>query len=72
MTEQFKLEIMVTPAPKSDGFVASSPQIKDLSAWGATIEYAVMEYCFGLHMHTEVMVENGRAFDREGAAASTR
>ena len=64
MADQFKLEIMVAPAPKGDGYLASSPQVKNLSAWGATIEYAVMEYCFNLHMHTEVLVEKGRTFNR--------
>ena len=62
MDDQFRLEVNVIP--EGDGFSASSPQIEGLSGWGPSIEYAVLEYCFALHLHTETMVEKGQTFSR--------
>jgi hypothetical protein len=62
MAEEFKLEINVVP--EADGFNASSPQIEGMNCWGPSIEYAVLEYCFALHLYTETLVEKDQTFAR--------
>ena len=58
-----RFEIIIALSADKDGYIASCPRIDSLTAWGPTVEYALCEFGFALHLFAETMVENGEAFD---------
>jgi predicted RNase H-like HicB family nuclease len=58
-----RFEIVVALSGDGDGYLASCPQIDSLTAWGPTVEYALYEFGFALHLFAESMIENGETLE---------
>jgi len=61
-TREKRFEIVVALSDDGDGYTASCPRIDSLTAWGPTVEYAIYEFGFALHLFAETMIENGEVF----------
>ncbi|WP_319525758.1 hypothetical protein [uncultured Desulfosarcina sp.] len=57
-----RFEIVIALSDDGDGYTASCPRIDGLTAWGPTVEYALCEFGFALHLFAETMIENGEVF----------
>jgi predicted RNase H-like HicB family nuclease/preprotein translocase subunit SecG len=57
-----RFEIVIALSDDGDGYTASCPRIDGLTARGSTIEYAIYEFGFALHLFTETMIENREVF----------
>jgi predicted RNase H-like HicB family nuclease len=57
-----RFEIVIALSDDKDGYIASCPHIDSLTAWGPTVEYALCEFGFALHLFAETMVENEEVF----------
>jgi predicted RNase H-like HicB family nuclease len=51
-------EVYIEYSKEDYGFVATSPQISGLSAFGATIDEAMMEFGTALSAYMEVQIED--------------
>ena len=57
-----RFEIIIALSDDGDGYIASCPRIDSLTARGPTIEYAIYEFGFALHLFAEALIENGEVF----------
>ncbi|MCB2147586.1 MAG: type II toxin-antitoxin system HicB family antitoxin [Deltaproteobacteria bacterium] len=60
--DQFRFAVTVAFSAEDEGYIVSSAQIPGCSAWGPTIEYAVLEFGFALHLYVQTMLEDGETF----------
>ncbi|WP_319410142.1 hypothetical protein [uncultured Desulfosarcina sp.] len=60
--DQFRFEVTIAFSAEDEGYFASSAQIPGCSAWGPTVEYAILEFGFALHLYMQTMIEDGETF----------